>query len=189
MLTFLIRLSAQRHPGCSRYMALDHMHARPGAQRTVQSGKSRLAARAIVVGTVTLRARVEALASEYCQGQRAKCDYQREHRLPPSAANGTMEQMAKWRENVLKSFTPSELALAWSYVHHDQQQLRRSELRLACHGNWRAHVRIEHGAQDPRQEIGSTIDNPAERCSISDDHLLRSVSLGINSAAFSRSRR
>ena len=49
----------------------------------------------VVVGVATARARVEDRAGEYCQGQRTKCDYQREHRLLLSAANGTMEQMPK----------------------------------------------------------------------------------------------
>jgi hypothetical protein len=44
-----------------------------------------------------VRARVEDRAGDYCQDQHAKCDYQREHRLLLSAANGRVEQMAKWR--------------------------------------------------------------------------------------------
>ena len=44
--------------------------------------------RPVVVGVATGRARVEDRAGDYCQGQRDKCDYQREHRLLLSAANG-----------------------------------------------------------------------------------------------------
>jgi len=47
------------------------------------------------IGVATLPTRVEDRADEYCQGQRTKCDYQREHRLLLSAANGTTEQMPK----------------------------------------------------------------------------------------------
>ena len=76
-------------------MALDHVRALRRPDNGSERKRDFVVHRPVVVGIATLPARVEDRADEDCQRQRTKCDYQREHRLLLSAANGTTEQMPK----------------------------------------------------------------------------------------------
>ena len=70
----------------------------------------------VVVSVATGWARVQDSADEYCQDQRTKCDYQREHRLLLSAANGTMEQMPKCGVRRAEPFHSMRTVAAEAYL-------------------------------------------------------------------------